>query len=75
MRIHDLTSRLAACGAQPCHSRRILRAWLAGLTLDSGPRNRPAAGPVTTTHMAPDDGGDVASLDHLFDPGEESGDD
>ena len=43
MRIHDLTSRLAASGAQPCHSTRILRAWLAGRPLDSGPRNRPAA--------------------------------
>lgn len=43
MRIQDLHTRLAALGALPCHSRRILRAWLAGLPLDSGPRNRPAA--------------------------------
>ena len=42
MRIHDLQQRLAACGAQPCHSGRILRAWLNGRALDSGPRNRPA---------------------------------
>lgn len=42
MRIHDLHSRLAACGAQPCHSGRIVRAWLNGQPLDSGPRNRPA---------------------------------
>ncbi|SEJ67664.1 23S rRNA (adenine2503-C2)-methyltransferase [Pseudomonas linyingensis] len=42
MRIHDLNTRLAACGAQPCHRGRILRAWLHGRALDSGPRNRPA---------------------------------
>ena len=42
MRIHDLQQRLAACGAQPCHSGRIIRAWLNGQALDSGPRNRPA---------------------------------
>ena len=42
MRIHDLQQRLAACGAQACHSGRIIRAWLNGRPLDSGPRNRPA---------------------------------
>ena len=42
MRIHDLETRLAACGAQPCHRGRILRAWLHGRALHSGPRNRPA---------------------------------
>ncbi|MCL7463070.1 RNA methyltransferase [Pseudomonas sp. NW5] len=41
MQINDLLAQLRAHGAQPCHQQRILRAWLAGLPLDSGPRNRP----------------------------------
>lgn len=41
MQIDDLLTPLTAHGALPCHQRRILRAWLAGQPLDSGPRNRP----------------------------------
>lgn len=67
MRIHDLKQRLAACGAQPCHSGRILRAWLHGRTLDSGPRNRPAEDyfPLSVRAALPALSEEVASLARL----------
>ncbi|CAD5375859.1 putative RNA methyltransferase PST_2231 [Pseudomonas sp. OF001] len=67
MRIHDLTSRLAASGAQPCHSTRILRAWLAGRPLDSGPRNRPAADffPLSVRAALPQLDAEIAGLARL----------
>ena len=67
MRIHDLTSRLAACGAQPCHSRRILRAWLAGQPLDSGPRKQPAADflPLAVRQALPRLDAEIAGLARL----------
>ena len=67
MRIHDLKQRLAACGAQPCHSGRILRAWLHGRTLDSGPRNRPAEDyfPLSVRAALPGLSEDVAALARL----------
>ena len=67
MRIHDLQHRLAACGAQPCHSGRILRAWLHGRTLDSGPRNRPAEDyfPLSVRAALPALSAEVAGLARL----------
>jgi len=41
MRIEHLRQRLRANGAKPEHERRVLRAWLNGLALDSGPRRQP----------------------------------
>lgn len=38
MRIEQLRQRLRAQGAQTCHENRILRAWLQGTALDSGPK-------------------------------------
>ncbi|UTW07948.1 RNA methyltransferase [Pseudomonas benzenivorans] len=42
MQIQDLTQQLAALGAKPQHSGRIIRAWLQGKALDSGTRNQPS---------------------------------
>ena len=67
MRIHDLHSRLAACGAQPCHSGRIIRAWLNGQPLDSGPRNRPPQDyfPLAVRAALPQLGEEFAALARL----------
>ncbi|MBU4612534.1 RNA methyltransferase [Achromobacter sp. GG226] len=40
MRFSDLTQRLAALGARPVHTGRIVRMWLAGQALDTGTRRR-----------------------------------
>ncbi len=37
MRIDDIRRRLAAAGAKPLHSERMLRAWTRGMPLDRGP--------------------------------------
>jgi 23S rRNA (adenine2503-C2)-methyltransferase len=37
MRIDDIRRRLAAAGAKPLHSERMLRAWTRGMPLDHGP--------------------------------------
>ncbi|MCM2331608.1 MAG: RNA methyltransferase, partial [Pseudomonas sagittaria] len=67
MRIHDLQHRLAACGAQSCHSGRIMRAWLHGRALDSGPRNRPAEDyfPLSVRAALPALSAEVAGLARL----------
>lgn len=41
MRLADLESTLTGLGARPCHTERVLRAWLGTQSLDGGPR--PAA--------------------------------
>lgn len=38
MRAEDIRKILRTCAAKPCHEKRILRAWLHALPLDSGPR-------------------------------------
>ena len=40
MRFSDLTQRLAALGARPVHTGRIVRMWQAGQALDTGTRRR-----------------------------------
>ncbi|APQ10431.1 rRNA methyltransferase [Pseudomonas oryzihabitans] len=42
MRIADVVQLLAAAGAKPKHSARILRAWCQGLPLDTGTRRQQA---------------------------------
>ena len=41
MRLQQLSDRLRALGAKPCHERHVLRAWMQAQPLDCGPR--PAA--------------------------------
>ena len=38
MRIHDLQQRIAALGANPAHTQRVLRHWVQSIPLDRGRR-------------------------------------
>ncbi len=38
MTLDQIRSRVRELGASPCHERQVLRAWMQGLPLDSGPR-------------------------------------
>ena len=42
MRFADFLAHLPRLGARPEHAQRLLRAWLAGLSLSAGPRRQPA---------------------------------
>jgi len=67
MRIQDLHQHLTDLGAKPCHIGRIMRAWLQGQALDSGPRNQPAEHflPLSVREGLPSFANKVAQLAQL----------
>ena len=67
MRIEHLRQRLIGLGAKPGHEQRILRAWLHGLPLDSGPRRSPAtdALPLAVRRALPELTNDLERLARL----------
>lgn len=54
MRIEQITARLSALGAKPCHQQRILRAWLQGQPLDAGRRPAEHFLPQPVRHALPE---------------------
>jgi 23S rRNA (adenine2503-C2)-methyltransferase len=62
MRIVDFRQRLQSQGGKPCHVDRVLRAWLRGLPLDSGPVAPEQFFPLGIRAVLPDLADELAQL-------------
>jgi len=62
MRIEQLCQQLRDHGAKPCHEKRILRAWLKGLPLDSGKVSSELFFPASVREVLPALSAELLSL-------------
>ncbi|NMG68937.1 RNA methyltransferase [Parazoarcus communis] len=62
MRIEELLQRLQALGAKPTHQARVMRAWLQGQPLDSGPRAAENVLPLALRQALPELSAELSAL-------------
>jgi 23S rRNA (adenine2503-C2)-methyltransferase len=65
MRIEHIRQRLRECGAKPAHEERVLRAWMRGLPLASGPTPAEHALPLALRNALPALQAELAGLAHV----------